>query len=339
MSQPALNSAILHGGGVTRAQAIFGGAWEDWLDLSTGLNPVPVTLPQIDLATWQRLPDARDVDAAAQAAAMFYGAQADRVLPVPGLQSVIQLLPRLAEPSRRVAIMGPTYGEYARVFAQEGFALDLIHELDEITSAHGAVILVNPNNPTGRILSTPVLSGLLAKLQAQGTWLIVDEAFCDPTPELSLASLAGEPHLLVLRSFGKFFGLAGARLGFALGDVMVLAKINSWLGPWSVSGPALRIAADVLSRDPAPMIEALRKRRAALQLCLENVRLKVIGGTDFFALVEHQQAFALHEHLARRQILTRVFDYHPHWMRIGLAAHESQDARLFAALQSFGKES
>jgi cobalamin biosynthetic protein CobC len=167
---------------------------------------------------------------------------------------------------------------------------------------------------------------------------MLDEAFCDPTPEHSLAPLAGEPHLLVLRSFGKFFGLAGARLGFVLGDEMTLSKINSWLGPWAVSGPALRIAAEILSRDPAPVIDALRARGAALQLHLENARLEVIGGTDFFALIKHQQAFALHDHLARRQILTRVFDYAPHWMRIGLTANESQDARLLAALQSFGRE-
>jgi cobalamin biosynthetic protein CobC len=339
MSQPPLNSAILHGGGVTRAQARYGGAWEDWLDLSTGLNPVSVTLPQIDLATWQRLPDERDMEAAAQAACKFYHAPAGSTLPVPGLQSVIQLLPRLMDTSRRVAILGPTYGEYARVFTQEGFAVDLIDELGEITSAHGAAILVNPNNPTGRIVSRDALSVLLTKLQAQGTWLIVDEAFCDPTPEHSLAQFAGEPHLLVLRSFGKFFGLAGARLGFVLGDEMTLNKITSWLGPWAVSGPALRIAAEILSHDPASIIHRLRARRAALQLCLENARLRVIGGTDFFALVEHQQAFSLYEHLARRQILTRVFDYSSHWMRIGLAANESQDARLLAALQSFGRES
>lgn len=328
---------INHGGGLTRAQARLGGAWEDWLDLSTGINPLPPTLPVLAPHLWQRLPDERDVAAARAAAARFYKTSC-LPLPVPGVQSVIQLLPRLCGRTRRVAVFAPTYGEYAHVFRCEGFDVDLVQDMQDITRAHGLVVIVNPNNPTGHIWSREHLLDLAAQLRAQDAWLVIDEAFCDPKPALSLADCAGQlSQLLVLRSFGKFFGLAGLRLGFVLGDMKILDQIEAWLGPWAVSGPALHIAAHLLQQDCTSLALSLQERRGALSRCLLSAEMKIIGSTDFFALVQHEDAAKLYEHLAQRHILVRIFDERPNWMRFGLTADDASDARLLAALRGFAR--
>ena len=210
-----MTAPIVHGGGITEAAAAFGGKPEDWLDLSTGINPNPVRLPDIDVQAWHRLPDRHLVDSARHAAARYYRSSDILPLPVPGTQSVIQLLPRLVAPGRRIAIFAPTYGEYARAFASAGFAIDEVSSADQLTPDHGLAILVNPNNPTGRAFASEDVVGMAQRMQAHGGLLLVDEAFGDTAPHLSVAGqTAGHGNLIVFRSFGKFFGLAGLRLGF-----------------------------------------------------------------------------------------------------------------------------
>lgn len=326
-----MSGAIVHGGGIAQAARLYGGRPEDWLDLSTGINPSPPMLPEIPARAWHRLPDRELEEAARQAARGFYRSGERLPLPVPGTQSAIQILPRLTDPAKRVAIVSPTYGEYGRAFELAGFAVDPVTSLDEIDARYGLVVVVNPNNPTGRSFSDLDLAALSARLQLTGGWLVVDEAFGDIDP---LASMAGQAHenLIVLRSFGKFFGMAGIRLGFVIADDSVTTRIADWLGPWAVSGPALSIATALFSADRQPIHDGIARRCAALQRALLDASLQIAGGAGLFVLVEDADAAALHAHLCAAHILTRRFDYAPTWLRFGLAPDEEGDERLAAAL-------
>jgi len=325
---------IAHGGGIAAAAARFGGRPEDWLDLSTGINPNPAALPEVDAAAWHRLPDRHRQDETRAAAARYYGTPQALPLPVPGTQSVIQLLPRLVPAGRRAAVLSPTYGEYARVLGNAGVPVDCVASPDDVTGAHGLAVVVNPNNPDGRLYPRKALVDLHARAAASGGLLLVDEAFGDMRPETCLAPLAGEamPNLLVFRSFGKFFGLAGLRLGFAVGPAGLLERLEDWLGPWAVSGPALAIATELMASDTAAIGRAIETRKAGLDAVLSGAGLKVVGGTGLFSLVEHEEAHALHDALCRRHVLVRPFDYNRRWLRFGLAPDEAGDARLSAAL-------
>ncbi|UPA23254.1 threonine-phosphate decarboxylase CobD [Shinella oryzae] len=328
---------IVHGGGIAAAAARFGGKPEDWLDLSTGINPNPVAVPEIDAAAWHRLPDRHRQDAARAAAARYYRTPHVLPLPVPGTQSVIQLLPRLVPAGRRAAVLSPTYGEYARVLENAGIAVDRVDGIDAVTEAHGLVVVVNPNNPDGRFVPRETLLDLHRRVEASGGILLVDEAFGDMRPDDCIAPLAGDdrPGLLVFRSFGKFFGLAGLRLGFVAGPSAVLETLADGLGPWAVSGPALTIATTLMASDTTPIRHAIQQRKSALDQVLAEAGLVSAGGTGLFSLVEHASAKALHQHLCRHHILVRPFDYHARWLRFGLTPDEASDTRLAAALRDF----
>jgi cobalamin biosynthetic protein CobC len=331
-----MRGEIAHGGGLAEAVSRYGGSLQDWLDLSTGINPVPVALPALKASIWARLPDRDLFDAARLAARRFYGtAPGVLPLPVPGTQSLIQRLPGLIGPDSRAAILAPTYGEYGRVLRRAGVALDQIAGLDAVTDAHRLVVVVNPNNPDGRRVFLAELLGLSERLEKRGGVLVVDEAFADADPAESLAGEAGvQRGLIVFRSFGKFFGLAGLRLGFLVADPETAARIQSELGPWAVSGPALAIAAGVM-RDGeaiARLRASIAERHGAMKRVLADAGLTVRGGTALFFLVEHERAGALHDELCRRRILVRAFDYAPNWLRFGLAPDAASDARLASAL-------
>ncbi|MDB5525402.1 MAG: cobC [Rhizobium sp.] len=340
-------AGIAHGGGLSVAIAAYGGGSDEWLDLSTGINPNTPELPEIPAEIWNRLPDRGLVDAARAAARDWYfccgskvsSSSADVVLPlpVPGTQSFIQILPKLVPQGRPVAILSPTYGEYAHCFRKAGLQVDAIRSVEDIRPDHGTLVLVNPNNPDGRTFSRADLLAIHARMKAQSGHLHVDEAFGDARPELSVARQAAEmPGLTVSRSFGKFFGMAGLRLGFVFAPAAVLETIETELGPWAVSGPALYLATELMRSDRTPILAAIKARRAALQTVLTVGGLTVAGGTELFALVAHEKAAGLFEHLARAHILVRKFDYAPDWLRVGLVADEQGDRKLASALASFG---
>ncbi|GLR49164.1 threonine-phosphate decarboxylase CobD [Shinella yambaruensis] len=325
---------IVHGGGIAAASQRFGGRPEDWLDLSTGINPNPAALPEVDVAAWHRLPDRHRQDAARAAAAGYYGTSGALPLPVPGTQSVIQLLPRFVAAGRRAAVVSPTYGEYARVLENAGVAVDRIAGLNAVSDAHDLVVVVNPNNPDGRLFSREALLDLHRRVAGSGGLLVVDEAFGDMRPEATIAPLAGDnmPGLLVFRSFGKFFGLAGLRLGFVIGEAPVVDRVEDGLGPWAVSGPALTIATGLMTADTTAIRRSIDARKAALESVLAGAGLDIVGGAGLFALVDRADAPAIHEGLCRRHILVRPFDYNARWLRFGLAPDATSDARLAAAL-------
>ncbi len=331
-----MSGPIVHGGGITAAAAEFGGRPEDWLDLSTGINPCPVSLPVIPPAVWHRLPDRHLVQSAVEAARDYYRSGLLSPLPVPGTQSVIQLLPRLLERESRVAIVSPTYGEYEKAFANAGCRVDQIAGLGGIGEGHRLVVAVNPNNPDARLHDRDRLIAVHDVLKARGGYLVVDEAFGDADPEASLVPLAdGLSNLIIFRSFGKFFGLAGLRLGFVIARDDIRACFEDWLGPWAVSGPALSLAASLLRADPAPIAAGIAERSAALNAVLQGAGLTIAGNAALFMLVEDKRAAALYTHLCRHHILVRRFDYAPSWLRFGLGPDSLADQRLAAALESF----
>lgn len=319
-----------HGGRLRAAAQRYGVELGDWLDLSTGIAPWAWPIPPIPASAWQRLPEVDD--GLEQAARAYY--QCDSLLPLPGSQAAIQALPRLRAPGR-VGVLAPCYAEHAAAWRQHGHELlELADEqVDGQLDRLDVLLLVNPNNPTGRRLDAERLLDWHARLQARGGWLVVDEAFIDCTPQHSLLPLAGgRPGLIVLRSLGKFFGLAGARLGFAFAEADLLQRLAELLGPWSVSGPTRWVAQQAL----ADVAEQTRRRDRLQQA---GVRLAALlrehglaaHGTALFQWLTHPQAVELHEHLARRGILARLFDTPPS-LRLGLPPDEAGWTRLAQAL-------
>lgn len=331
-------AGVFHGGGVAAACAVYGGRPEDWLDLSTGINPEMAELPVIPARIWNRLPD-RELELSARQSAWDWYVEgcgfrtATLPLAVPGTQALIQILPKLVPAGRPVAILSPTYGEYAHCLRRAGFAVDAIEDLEKLRPDHGAVVVVNPNNPTGRVFERESLVALAERMRGQGGHLHVDEAFGDGRRALSLAAHASEHgNVTVSRSFGKFFGLAGLRLGFVFASPRLLDAIAGELGPWPVSGPALFLADRLFRQDMTAFAARIDNRARALETVLRDVGLEIRGGTDLFKLVRHRHADTLFEHLARSHILVRKFDYAGDWLRIGLTPDEEGDRRLAHAL-------
>lgn len=325
-------SGVFHGGGVAAAARAFGLAPGEWLDLSTGINPTAPALPALDAALFHRLPDADLMAEAREAARRFY-ASGD-VLPIAaaGTQPLIRILAARGELGR-VAILSPTYGEYRAVFQAAGHAVDDIATLDAVRPEHRFVVVVNPNNPDGRLFSRADLLALSLDLAGNDQTLIVDEAFGDLHPGESLAGLvAHHPHLIVLRSFGKFFGYAGIRLSFAISGAAHAEALQAALGPWPVSGPALAIAKGLFALDPEPIRTGIFRRSESLQALLSRSELRVAANAGLFLLIETPFAARLHTHLCRNGILTRIFDYRSDWMRIGLPPDDVADERLARAL-------
>ncbi len=322
-----------HGGDLGWAEARFGRPELPWIDLSTGVNPFPYPLGEVSAASWSRLPEARAEARLREAAARYYGApEIDCVVAAPGSQALIQLLPRL-RPSGRVAVLGPTYGEHAPCWAAAGHQVTTIAE-DDLYGAWDVVVVTNPNNPDGVARGPALLDEVADRLAARGGWLVVDEAFADTEPGLSLAPSADRPGRIVLRSFGKFFGLAGLRLGWALAPADVARRIAAALGPWAVSGPALEVATSAFGDDA--WIAATRRRLAAaaarLDRVLDDAGLEPAGGTPLFRLVEHKSAASVFRSLGEHGILARHFPDRPDRLRFGLAPDEAALARLGQAL-------
>jgi cobalamin biosynthesis protein CobC len=334
-------SPLVHGGNLAAAKARFGISSDGWLDLSTGINPNPYPLPSVPRDAWARLPDGGLDLAARRAAAGRYGApDADHVLAAPGTQSLIQWLPRLRAPGR-LAVIGPTYEEHHAAWSAAGHAVETIdaREVMAAAAAVDAIIVVNPNNPDGHRFDPDHLLEIEDRLARRGGLLIVDEAFADVEPGLSLCGKVGERRLIVLRSFGKFFGLAGLRLGFALAAPALLDRLRGLIGPWAVGGPALSIAAEALA--DSAWIEATGRHLAAdarrLDTLLTDAGLAVIGGTDLYRLTTTPKAEALYEFLGRRGILIRPFPQFPDRLRWGLPGDDAAFERLTEGLAAWNE--
>jgi L-threonine-O-3-phosphate decarboxylase len=321
-----------HGGRLRRAAREYGIAPEQWLDLSTGVSPFPWPVPPIPPEAWRRLPE--DDDGLLEAARIYYGAP--QLLPVAGSQAAIQALPAL-RPRSRVGVLAPGYAEHAQAWARTGHA---VRRADAATLLAGAdafdvVVLIHPNNPGGESFAPAALLALHARLAERGGWLVVDEAFMDVAPEASLCPYSEREGLVVLRSAGKFFGLAGARAGFACAAPALLAALEEKLGPWTLSGPTRHVLAQALA-DRAWQAAARTRLVAAgeeLAALLRRHGLPPSGGCALFQWCRHERAPELHEALARRGILVRLFA-EPASLRFGLPGSGEALARLDTALEA-----
>ena len=305
-----------HGGGLDDAVRRFGGTRGGWIDLSTGINPVPYAFTPPGREAWTALPDSGAQSALCEAARAFWNVPADAdILAVPGASSAIAQIPRLAR-AATVAIPGPTYNEHAAAFRAQGWTV--------AESDGQAQVLVHPNNPTGGYWTA---KDLTAPLQ------IIDESFCDIAPDRSLVAQATRPDTLILKSFGKFWGLAGLRLGFVIGAPAHLDRLAEWLGPWPVSGVALDIGRQALS-DRA-WAQATRARLSAdanrLDRIMHTAGARTDGGTPLFRLYHVDDAAAWQTRLASHHIWSRTFPYSDHWLRLGLPDSDGWD-RIEAAL-------
>ena len=322
-----------HGGALAWARARFAVA-DDWLDLSTGINPHPYPFSPPPPEAWTRLPEAAELAALVAVAAARYGAAAASCAAAPGVQALIQLLPRLRPPAT-VAVVGPTYGEHAPAWEAAGHEVSTVAAETPLPGRFAVVVITNPNNPDGARHDRQALLGLAAELAARGGWLVVDESYADVAPEISVAADAGEA-LVVLRSFGKFYGLPGPRLGFALAAPALAARVRAGLGPWPVSGPALAVGIEALADAAwaAAMRERLGREAISLDRILAGAGLDVLGGTALFRWVGTPHAEALFEALGARGILARRFADQPRRLRFGLPGSAAAEARLAAALRA-----
>lgn len=322
-----------HGGNLHDAIACFGRPREEWLDLSTGINPQPYPAPALAADIWHRLPPAcPELIAAARA---YYGAP--DMLPVAGTQAAIQALPRLRSKSR-VVVAAPSYAEHAHRWTQAGHAVQEVRYEDLEQSLEGCDVLVvcNPNNPTGATLEPEVLLRWAGRLASRNGWLIVDEAFADTTPHTSVTHLTQRAGLIVLRSVGKFFGLAGLRLGFVAAHGRLLAELEEAIGPWSVSLAAQEIGCAALS-DRAWQ-DATRARLLSEGALLRRV-LAGYGihstGSALFQWWPEPQAQAFRQHMAQRAIWVRLFPDKARGIRLGLPPDEAGWQRLRQALDDW----
>jgi cobalamin biosynthesis protein CobC len=325
-----------HGGQLRHAAQRYARPLEEWLDLSTGNNPRPWPATAIPESAWTRLPE--DNDGLEDAAREYYRAPA--VLPIPGSQAAIMGLPRLRRASR-VGVLSPAYFEHALRWQQAGHeVVALAPEQCEAAAAKlDVIVLVNPNNPTGHRFARTELLRWHAGLAARGGWLLVDEAFADASPQESLAPMSEREGLIVLRSLGKFFGLAGARVGFALAAPALLSALAERLGPWTVSGPSRLIACHALRDRPWQDATCTRLHAAGRHLAelLAACGQPPAGGCELFQWRLCRQACAVHEALARGGILTRLFEA-PASLRFGLPGAEPEWQRLEAALRALPRE-
>lgn len=291
-----------HGGGLDAAVARWGGTREDWLDLSTGINPTPYPLPEFSTQAWTALPDKAAQQALIDAARRFWNVpDSANILAAPGASSLIARMPQLFE-KQTVDIPKPTYNEHAAAFAAEGWAEE---------SSAKVRVLVHPNNPTGQLWSHEDLTAPVT---------IIDESFGDVTPEQSLISEAGKPGRIILKSFGKFWGLAGLRLGFIIATPELVARMRDMIGPWAVSGPALETATRALTDNVWAEDTRIRLATDAARLdkLMTNAGAELAGGCDLFRLYNVDSAQTWHDRLAEHHILTRIFPYSETYLRLGL---------------------
>ena len=323
-----------HGGDLTQAMAEFGGTADEWLDLSTGINPWPYPIRKLPDSVWQRLPSRADEQALLVAARNTYRApETAGIVAANGTQALIQLLPRLAADGA-VAIVGPTYNEHSAAWSDAGHSIAAIGDLAELPAHVTHAVIVNPNNPDGRSVDPHRLAEIAAVLQRRGGWLVIDEAFADAEAGISAVASCGKLPMVILRSFGKFYGLAGIRLGFAITTPDLANRIRTVLGPWSVSGPALHIGTKALG--DAHWVLPTRVRLAAQVIKLEGVLtdagFDIVGGTLLYRLARHPDALALHRRLAQKQIWCRSFDWAKDLLRFGLPENAQALERLASAL-------
>lgn len=307
---------LKHGGSVELAAQTYGIALENWLDLSTGINPVGWPVPSIPKSFFHSLPDYSQ--SLLNSARTYYGCES--IIAGAGSQAFIQALPRLREASV-VAVPALGYTEHEASWTACGHEIlryqstaELQQWLDD--ERCDVVLVINPNNPSTQQVAKTQLLQWREKLEKRQGWLIVDEAFMDMQPENSLAGVSQLKGLIVLRSLGKFFGLAGIRVGFALAETAVLRQIAGELGPWHVSGPSQWVAQQALADRVWQQSTRLRLAAwmSAYQKLLDDTLGPIVGcnGEHAHLFISYRAERSLGEHLyqalAKQGVLIRLID-------------------------------
>lgn len=333
----AVREMPVHGGQVRQVMQQFPDAPTPFIDLSTGISPYgyPVVFPSQNALT--RLPEACEENALLEAASRAYGVPStDMIAAVPGTQMLISLLPYLLT-SRDVTIFGPTYSGHETSWRHAGVQVEIVTEAaafqDAALKSGRVCILCNPNNPDGRLLAAHEVSRLARQCESSGSWLIVDEAFAD-FHDASVIGMLPQPGLLVLRSFGKSYGLPGVRLGFLVADPVLAGAARALVGSWPVGTLALEAGIQALSDrewlDRSRL--QLQQDRKRLEQLFREAGLEPLGNCLLFMLIRTAQARDLWRFLCERGIVTRVFPERPMDLRVGLPRDESEWSRLAAAL-------
>ena len=330
------HEGLKHGGRILAAVEKYHIAKENWVDLSTGLNPNGWPVPNnIPAEVWQSLPE--DEDGLQTAACKYYGC--DACLPVAGSQAAIQTLPTLRSRSK-VGVISPTYAEHEYNWKQAGHVVIQLslENVEQHINSLDVLVVINPNNPTGKMIGKKQLLDWHQHLSSRGGWLIVDEAFMDVTPENSLVASGIKPGLIILRSMGKFFGIAGIRCGFVISDNELLQRLAQKLGPWSLTGPTRYIAKQALLDEDWQSKTRKKINESGLRLheILSQAGLSPNGGTALFQWLEHEYAEDIYEACAEKGILIRIFEKTTATsktsLRFGLPARENSWQQLSAAL-------
>lgn len=310
-----------HGGGLDAAIAKYGGARCDWLDLSTGINPIPYPLPEIPDHFWYTLPDSGAQADLLNAARNFWNVpQSADIIATSGVSQLIALLPTLL-PAGRVEIIGPTYNEHAAAFRANGW---------DVGEAGSVRVVVHPNNPDGRTHDITISDVQKSALT------IIDESFCDIIPSQTLIALAKQPNVIILKGLGKFWGLAGMRLGFAIASPNLIQRIIDVVGPWAISGPAQYIGRAALM--DTTWVTDTRERLAIdarrLDTLMSQHAAKPLGGTDLFRLYYVNNASNYQRKLAEKMVWSRCFPYSKTWLRLGLPGTHEHWNQLIDALET-----
>ncbi|QIZ76306.1 threonine-phosphate decarboxylase CobD [Ferrimonas lipolytica] len=337
-------SLIHHGGRLAPMIARYNIPREQWLDVSTGVSPWTYPHTAIAAAHWNRLPE--EEDGLEQAARDYY--QCQSLLAVAGSQAAIQTLPEVwrkqlelsgdwrAE-QMRVGLPQVGYKEHQKAWQRAGWIINHYPpSLDNrFVAGVDALVVINPNNPTGQLYDAKTLLQWQQQLAKKGGLMVVDEAFADVDLSQSISHLCPQPGLVVLRSVGKFFGLAGIRAGFVLAPSQLLSACAYELGPWTIAGPARQICMRALQDTPWQLTQ--RQRLAAATVRLQALLQPLLchgaslAGTDLFQTLYSNKAVQWHEQLCADGVFTRLTDEQD-GIRFGLVDDEQQWQRLAAAI-------
>ena len=311
-----------HGGDLDKAINKYGGKKEQWIDLSTGINPNSYPHSDINIKEFRNLPSKTDILKLNEIAKISFQTNAS-VSSLMGAQAAINILPVLF-PIGNITILEPTYNEYNKVFSDFSRNIITVRTLHELKNSQIA-ILCNPNNPDGRLYSNEDLIELSKNVQV----LIVDESFIDQYPENSLSTKINNQtnNIIILRSFGKFFGLAGLRLGFTITGKKLDKKIKDLIGPWPISSITSIIASKALCDNvwKENTIKYLQENSRLIDSLTSKLKWEIVGGTNLFRLYKTPNASIAQDKLAKLKVWTRRFSYSPYWIRLGIPSKKELD--------------
>ncbi len=317
---------IQHGGDIDLAIKKYGGQRADWIDLSTGINRTSYPWQENVKVELRDLPSNKLLRSLEKAASRAYKVAEDKdTAAVQGAQQIISLLPICLKNYNSVAILGPTYNEYEKAFKSSEIKAETVSEVSKLSSSDIAIV-VNPNNPTGKVIAEEILNDLSKKVRI----LIIDESF----KMFSSRRIQKFDNVIQINSLGKFFGLAGVRLGFVSGPSNFIKSVRGMLGPWPVSSIAAEIGKIALNDQAwiSQMEKILLEGSDVLHRACNRKNWKLIGKTNLFHTYATSSSLKVEKQFAAHYIWIRTFDYSETWVRLGIPTSKYEWTRVRQAL-------